>query len=89
MAMSNKGLTKLSEECGELVQAACKKIAYMDGQHPDKKGDLDKRIEEEMADVLAACDFVKKKLKLNTKAIEKRRKMKLKRFKKWDSDPNS
>ena len=86
MAMSNKGLTKLSEECGELVQAACKKIAYMDRKHPDGKGNMNARIEEEMADVRAACDFVEAKLGLNKKAIQKRRKMKLKRFNKWDAE---
>lgn len=89
MSMDKRGLTKLAEECGELVQAAMKKSAYMDSKHPDKKGDLDKRIEEEMADVLAACEFVQSTLKLNRKAIQKRKEMKLKRFKKWDADPNS
>ena len=87
MAMDKRGLTKLSEECGELVQASCKKMAYMDSKHPDKKGDLNRRIEEEMADVLAACEFVMETLKLDKKFINKRRKMKLKRFQKWDEKP--
>lgn len=89
MPMDKRGLTKLAEECGELTQAAMKKSAFIDKAHPDKKGNLNKRIEEEMADVLAAIAFVQSTLKLNKKAIQKRKKMKLKRFKEWDADSDS
>lgn len=76
-------LTKLSEECGELVQALCKKsYSLVSGRVSGSAVNtrMDKHIEEEMADVLAACDLVKKTLGLNESRIEKRVKAKKKKL---------
>lgn len=69
----NKGLTKLTEECGELSQVACKKTQFMDGdEHPDGKGSLAARLIEEMGDVKAAIRYCAEELGLDMAAIDKR-----------------
>jgi len=65
MVMTFKGLAKLVEEIGELSQVVGKKIAYMTGDHPDGKGDLNLRIQNEVGDVIAAIRFVSEKMKLD------------------------
>ena len=83
------GLTKLIEECGELVQIAAKKQAYFDTDtHPDGKGSMKRRLEEEMADVMAACVFVAEKFGLDGEFLEARTQKKLELFKSWDNGPN-
>lgn len=90
MPMSNKGLTKLMEECGELVQVAAKLVAYPDGNHPDGAGDLFMRLEQEIADVIAACRFVSlKHNQVNFQYIASRIEDKVAMFQKWDAEPNS
>ena len=87
MPMPGKGLVKLSEECGELVQIAMKKLNYPDtDQHPDGKGPLIQRLEDEIADVRAASLFVENKLRLNRDRMAARELKKFIQFKKWDSD---
>lgn len=84
MALSNKGLTKLSEECGELIQIAQKKVAYFDtDEHPDGKGSLKGRLEDEIADVLAAIELVVELNDLNKEAIMNRFKYKVDIFTEW------
>ena len=57
--MTANGLAKLLEELGELSQVAAKRLAYFHtSTHPDGAGDLNERMEAEMADVAAACAFV-------------------------------
>ena len=63
--MTLNGLAKLTEEIGELIQVAGKKMAYADGTHPDGKGDLNSRMQEEMGDVIAAIKFASDKLELD------------------------
>jgi NTP pyrophosphatase (non-canonical NTP hydrolase) len=61
MPLEHNGLIKLSEECGELVQAAMKRVAF-DGEgdiHWDGSN-LKERLADEIADVLAACTVVQK-----------------------------
>ena len=83
------GLTKLIEECGELSQIAAKKQAYFDTDiHPDGKGSMKRRMEEEMADVMAACIFVAEKFGLDQEFLEARAQKKLALFKSWDNNPN-
>lgn len=83
--MHNKGFTKLTEECGELVQIIAKQTAYPDTDiHPDGKGSMKNRIEEEMADVMAAITFVIDKNKLDKNKIFERGQQKLTLFNKWD-----
>lgn len=86
--MSNKGLTKLGEECGELVQIAMKKIAYPDtDEHPDGKGSMLRRLEDEMGDVIAAMQFVTDKLGLDRERISVQARHKLVTFHRWDQQP--
>lgn len=85
MPMEGKGLVKLMEECGELTQVAAKRLAFKDGDlHWDGKGSLKKRLEDELADVIAASAFVSAKLGLDDRAIERRAAKKLKQFHEWD-----
>lgn len=83
--MSNGGLNKLMEECGELIQVAAKLAAYPSGVHPDGKGDLKDRMVEEMGDVMAACVFVTAKFGLDKRAVGDRTVQKVQRFVEWDS----
>lgn len=86
MPMHDKGLTKLMEECGELVQVAAKKAAFIDAEtHPDGFN-LNARLEEEIADVLAASSFVTAKFGLDHDRIVDRAMMKLGRYSEWDED---
>lgn len=85
MAMVYQGLVKLNEECGELVQILAKKLAYYHtDKHPDGKGSMQERLQDEMADVYAALDFVVKKNRLDIETMQKRHKEKLALFQQWD-----
>lgn len=71
--MHAKGLVKLLEECGELSQVAAKKIAYPDtDEHPDGSS-LSLRLEQEIADVLAAIDYVTRAYGLSEVSINARK----------------
>jgi NTP pyrophosphatase (non-canonical NTP hydrolase) len=56
------GIAKLQEEMGELQAVLGKLHAYPDGQHPDMRysAPLTHRLQEELADVIAACQFSSK-----------------------------
>ena len=85
--MAGNGLVKLIEECGELSQIAAKKMAYPDvDDHPDGKGSMKLRMEEEIADVIAACGFISEKFNLDSDAILKRATVKHNLFNKWDKE---
>lgn len=87
MAMHNRGLTKLMEECGELTQIAAKKSAYADVDiHPDGRS-MKLRMEDEIADVIAACAYVTGEFKLNQTAIDLRVQEKMKLFFQWKMEP--
>lgn len=88
MTMSNKGLSKLLEEIGELGQVAGKKLACMDTEIHFDGSNLHERMEEEMADVLASIEFVRKKFGLNKQRINERAIDKIATFMSWDKDPN-
>jgi NTP pyrophosphatase (non-canonical NTP hydrolase) len=81
--MSNNGLTKLVEECGELTTVAAKLIAYPEGAHPDNNGPLLERLEEEVADVLAAIAFVRSMHDVSHPRITERAARKLRVYKEW------
>lgn len=83
MAMHNKGLTKLMEECGELIQILAKKSAYMEtDNHPD--GSLMKRrMEDEIADVVAAITFVVEQFDLDVPYMSERSTDKIELYEKW------
>ncbi len=87
--MHSNGLTKLIEECGELVQIAAKCQAFPDVDiHPDGLP-LISRLEEEIGDVLAAASFVIQSHNLNTVKICRRRDLKECQYNKWHQLPPS
>jgi NTP pyrophosphatase (non-canonical NTP hydrolase) len=89
MTMTASGISKLIEECGELVQVLGKKLAYwFTDAHPDGKP-LKLRIEHEIGDVQAACDFVTKYHGLSGSTIAARRRQKLELFERWQADPTN
>jgi len=88
MTMSNNGLTKLLEECGELSQVAAKLIAFPSGNHPDGGLPLQQRLEEEIADVCAAIALVADNFKLDPDRIMARGDKKRAQFEAWHKDPN-
>ena len=88
--MTAKGLAKLIEECGELLQVAGKKLAYWNtDDHPDCAGSLDSRLEDEMADVIASVVFVAMTMELDQERIEDRADRKMALFMKWHVDPSN
>jgi NTP pyrophosphatase (non-canonical NTP hydrolase) len=85
--MEKNGLAKLVEECGELIQVAAKKMAYMDTDlHPDGQS-LKLRLQHEIADVMAACHFVQETFALDLGEIMERATAKHARFCAWHRDP--
>lgn len=83
MAMCADGLAKLIEECGELQQVAAKKLAYFStDNHPDGS-DLKQRMLEEIADVMAAAEFVIVQFGINRREVEKRIQRKYDLFSEW------
>lgn len=63
------GISKLIEECGEVVQV-CGKLMGTRGEHEHWDGsDLKVRLEEEIADLIAAVEFVCDKNNLDREKI--------------------
>lgn len=90
MTMAAKGLAKLNEECGELLQVIGKRLAYYTtDDHPDGGPPLTERLEDEIADVVAACKFVAEANGLDQKRIGERGDKKLVLFRKWHKDPDN
>jgi NTP pyrophosphatase (non-canonical NTP hydrolase) len=79
------GLSKLTEECGEVLQVIGKLIAsgglveHWDGSN------LKERLETELGDLKAAIAFVIKHCNLDGTAIVRREVEKLRRFSIWHS----
>lgn len=77
------GLSKLIEEAGEVQQVAGKIIgAHGAAQHWDGK-DTKKRLTEELADLLAAIDFVIEHNDLDSTFVYLRRNEKTETFRRW------
>jgi hypothetical protein len=77
------GLSKLIEECGEVIQVAGKLIAANgDPNHWDGT-DLHERLQEELGDLLAAIAFVEQRCGLKRNAIDRRSLTKLLKFNEW------
>lgn len=90
MPMTANGLAKLLEELGELSQVAAKRLAYFHtSEHPDGAGNLNERMEAEMADVSAACAFVIQQFGLDGERIGNRAALKLHTFQQWHADPEN
>ncbi len=77
------GLSKLAEECGEVLQVIGKlmgtrgKVEHWDGTN------LRDRLTDELADLSAAIQFVKYHCKLDNGEMMIRTKKKLERFERW------
>jgi len=83
MTMAQNGLAKLAEELGELQQVVGKMLAYGTGDHPDGKGKLLDRFEEEAADVMAAILFSVQTHGADQEKIAARAEKKFERFNEW------
>lgn len=84
MSLTCKGLVKLTEECGELIQIASKKMSYMDtDDHPDGNGSMAERLEKKMGDVYAATVVVTENFGLSWDNIINRSVEKRILFRKW------
>lgn len=71
-SMKWNGIAKLIEECGELTCVLGKLIAYPNGNHPDEKyqSPLVIRLDDEIADVIAACEYFIERNKLDHEKFE-------------------
>lgn len=88
MVMALQGTAKLVEETGEVIQVLGKMIAFpYQDLHPDGKGSLRLRLEDEIGDVEAALAFVVKKRGLDVNRIMARAEEKLALFEAWDAMP--
>lgn len=89
MTMSLHGVSKTIEECGELIQILGKKLAYWDNDnHPDGMP-ISTRIENEMADVIAAIEFTAPLIGLDIDRILARKNAKLATFEGWHDTPGN
>lgn len=79
------GLAKAVEEAGEFLQAAGKIIAYPNTPHPDGGGDINKRVQDEVADLLAALLFFTEASpeRFDITGMHLRASKKLRRFREW------
>lgn len=80
------GLLKAVEEGGELQQVIGKLLAYPVGTHPDGGPHLRIRLTNEVADLMAALDFVVLANGLDAAAIGVRVAEKFARFYQWHQD---
>jgi len=88
--MTGKGLAKLIEECGELIAVAGKRLSYYHTDiHPDGGGSLSRRLEDEIADVLAACAMVTSLHGLDRARLDERWYRKSELFMRWNADPDN
>lgn len=83
--MCAKGLAKLIEECGELMQVAGKRLAMWDQDIHWDGTVLDVRLSEELGDVIAAAWFVARKFDIYQDVIE-RNMAKKALFATWEAD---
>lgn len=78
-----QGIFKLIEEMGEVQQLLGKIGAYPDGHHPDRKGPLKERLQDELGDLLAAFEYFIEINDLDAIAITSHEEYKRELFKKW------
>ncbi len=82
--LEKNGLVKLTEECGELIQIASKKMTRMNSdEHWDGAGSIKERLENEIADVAAASRIVMENFNLDEERIKRRYLEKFDLFQKW------
>lgn len=77
------GISKLIEECGEVLQVCGKLIAISgDTKHWDGTN-LRERLETELGDLAAAMEFVVARCELNGSAIRRQAESKRRQYEKW------
>lgn len=87
MPISHKGLVKLMEECGEVIQVAAKLVECETNPNSDTKEALVLRLEEEIADANAAMLFVvNDTMKLSMNRIHVRCVEKRKKYNEWNAE---
>ena len=83
MVMALNGIAKYVEELGESLQALGKFLAFPEGPHPDGKGEMRSRVEDEFGDVAAAMDLVIETHAFDRERIAARASEKLALFRHW------
>lgn len=78
-----RGIFKVLEEAGELIQDLAKLGPYPVKKHPDGKGELLHRVEDEIADMYAALDYFVEVNNLNRVKLAARKNTKLALYKAW------
>ena len=76
-----RGIGKLTEECGEVLQLLGKAIAFPSGDHPDGKGSIRERLPVELADLKAAIEYFERVNRLRIDTL--RQAEKVERFTEW------
>ncbi len=82
--MAWEGVFKIVEETGELLQLLGKLGPFPDGQHPDGKGDLRLRIEDELADVMASILWIAAHNGFDAEKLHERTEAKIRQYNAWD-----
>lgn len=77
------GLPKVVEETGELLQVLGKLVPFPEGDHPDGKDNLERRLEMELGHVLAAIDYLVIHNGLDRGAIQYHAATKAELYKHW------
>jgi NTP pyrophosphatase (non-canonical NTP hydrolase) len=81
--VSYRGFYKLVEEMGELLTVLGKLGPFPSGKHPDGAGDLRARIQDELADVMAAARYFAKEGNFSHSELDKRAASKVAKFNEW------
>jgi len=81
------GISKLIEECSELV-VVCGKLIQSRGERKHWSGDLVDMMHDEIADVLAAIEWVVEHAMLDRDRIKARRNEKLLKYREWHEGQN-
>ena len=80
------GISKLMEECGEVVQV-CAKLMQSRGERQHWSGDLVVMLQEELGDLLASIVFTgQHNPVIDQEAVAARAAMKLNRFEQWRAE---
>lgn len=78
-----KGIGKLVEECGEVLQICGKAVAFPVGPHPDGQGPIATRLVEELADLKAAIQYFEHVNDMPVGLMSLRQREKFEKFTKW------
>lgn len=76
-----RGIGKLTEECGEVLQLLGRAVAFPTGDHPDGKGSMRERLPLELADLKAAIEYFERANDLRIDTL--RQDEKIAKFEKW------